>query len=197
MTQAKKSVKQAIEDASLKAVKSQVAKIVLEQIMKATPKNTPSKTKVAAPKASLQVQAAEKALARSPWGSSDPRTAFVAEVVSAILGQPVGVRSSCSSSVMSKAFMLVVPVKPTPGYATGKPTMFKSNGGSHGLTFDPSGKLYRESNQLPYTALGNSAVLRYATEAEAKAFVAKATSSMDNIQRLRDYLGGDLDSLLG
>jgi hypothetical protein len=193
MSTPKKSVKQTIEEATLKTIQAQVRAVLVDQMTKATPTTN---TKATTPKApNAKVAAIENVLSNRPWGSSETRR-NVAEIVSILLDQLVGQGRPSSSSAGSQVFMTVVPVKPTPGYVTGKPAMFKSNGGTHGVTLSKDGKVYREDNSLPMDELGNVKVLRYATKLEIVDFVKKLTSTFNNVQRLRGYLGGNLNSLL-
>lgn len=167
------------------------AKLLLEKALTNTPTAAPATTVKAKLSAKdPKVQAVEDALAKSPWGSSDSRTQYLAEVASAILGKPVKV-ASCSSSCSgpSRRGMTLVVQTNLPGYKKGTVTMFKTSGGTHGICLDSKGRMYREDNPLPLNEVGNPKVLRYATPAEIKAFVTKMAKNKDNVAEMPGYFG--------
>ncbi|VVB50619.1 Uncharacterised protein [uncultured archaeon] len=191
MSSSKKSSKKVSKKSGL----SKAGKALLELALKATPTPTlPAKKTSPVPvpvPINPQVKAVEDVLAKSPWGPGDTRTKLLADVAAAILGKPVTVPyapSTCSSSCSTKRGMVVVvTMVDVPGYTKGQPVMFKSTGGSHGLTVK-DGKVVRMDYSLPVGKLGDPSVLRYATKSEIEGLVKRLTATPSLVQDTQSWM---------
>ena len=192
----KKAAKKAIEEAALKAVQAELKKVLLEQVMKATPGLDPKAPKAPAkPKKDPKVEALEKAFRSAAFYQSSDGDE-VAKLFEAFLGVKLEIANDQAAAKV-KPFMLVVPTADkTSGhdYQPGSVCMFRSQGGTLAIEV-LKGKL-RVGNSLPTKLLEDTTVLRYATMTEAEEFVGKVVSTFENIQALRGYMGNTLDSLL-
>ena len=194
-TPAKKTVKETMEEAALKAVQAPMQAILLDQVFKATPGLDPSK--VVASTAVVKdpkVKAIEDAF-KSMKMNHDNDKEQIKTLFEAMMGVTLDIDNKTAKDLVTP-FMLVVPITNpnSHSYTLGGVCMFKSRGGSHALEVKKGKAVV--GNELPTGSLGDDKTLRYATKVEAEEFVGKLVSSFENIQALRSWMGGTLDSLL-
>jgi len=192
----KKTVKQEIEDAALASVSVPLRKLLIEQMVKATPGLNGQPTTIPKPAKDPKVEAIEKVFFKNEGNfRHDSDRQILGQLMSALLGAKVEVTKAKNAS-KTVPFMAVVSLDNSNGhsYQLGSPVMFRNNGGS--TVFEVVKGKGRSSGNINVEDMYDSTKLRFATQAEVEEYATKLVSSFENIQALRRWMGSALDTLL-